>query len=406
MPTDAAAAPATPAAAAPAAPEPKWYDIINVGAFVDGYFNLNYNVPRPSGAVLASGSQPNKYHPFNPSTGFSLAWVGVDLSVDPDPVGAVLQLRFGPSVPALGGSDFVAPGGMGNVQNGYVQWKPGGKTGKTTLIFGKFDTIYGAEVAQSHLNINYTRGLLYNLAQPFFHTGFRADIGVTDTLTLKLMAVNGWNNTIDNNEMKTFGGQLALAPSDKMTLSAGYLGGPEGADSATCASGTSPDATGRACAPTPAGSASGGTINNPGANTRWRHMVDVVGDFKPTDKIHVMVNGDYVSDTIVGALNEDKKVSWYGAAILGRYAFTDVWAAGLRGEIIGDPDSVLTGIAANDGVMVYSGTLTIEALPHKNLVIRLDNRIDAASEDAFQTKVSGISKSQITTTLGIVAKTN
>ena len=43
---------------------------------------------------------------------------------------------------------------------------PGGKGSPITLDFGKFDTIYGAEVAESQDNINYTRGVLYWFGQP------------------------------------------------------------------------------------------------------------------------------------------------------------------------------------------------------------------------------------------------
>ena len=43
------------------------------------------------------------------------------------------------------------------------------------LDLGKFDTPYGAEVAESHLNMNYTRGLLY-ASQPVFHTSIPREV--------------------------------------------------------------------------------------------------------------------------------------------------------------------------------------------------------------------------------------
>src|SRR5258708_34294491 len=54
--------------------------------------------------------------------------------------------------------------------------------------------------------MNYTRGLLF-ASQPLFHTGLRASVAVSDAFDFKLLAVNGWNNTIDNNVGKSFGGQ-------------------------------------------------------------------------------------------------------------------------------------------------------------------------------------------------------
>lgn len=381
-------------------PSPKWYDALELGAFVDAYYAHNWRRPRPN-------KNANLYHPYTANTGFSLAWIGLDAAVQPDPVGAVLQLRFGPAVPNLALGDFAIPGGIGFVQNGYVSWKPGGKDGKLNLILGKFDTVYGAEVAKSQDNINYSRGLLYNLAQPFFHTGLRADIQLTDSLQLKLLAVNGWNNTIDNNRGKSFGAQLVASPAEGVTFAAGYLGGPEESDvnEVTCGATEAFDPASSKCIAAPAGATTGGggVARNVGADSRWRHLVDVVGD-ATFGKLRAVVNGDYVTQTI-SVDGQDTPVAWFGASALLRYPLTDVWAVGARGEIIRDKDGQIS--APNAGpITIYTGTLTIEAAPHKMLLIRLDNRIDAADSAVFPTGLRGNDKTQLTSILGVVAKTN
>jgi hypothetical protein len=378
----AAGAPIGPIGPDAKAPETKWYDAINLGAFVDAYYSQNWNGPR-------SNSNVNTFQPYTNNTGFNLAWIGLDASVDPAPVGATLQLRFGPAVPNLALGDFAIPGGIGFVQNGFVSWKPQGKDGKLTLMLGKFDTVYGAEVAQSQLNMNYTRGYLYNLAQPFFHTGLRADLALTEMLSLKLLAVNGWNNTIDNNKGKSIGAQITITPAEQAAISVGYMGGPEESDLVAVP----------ATATTPAT-----TVPNIGANSRFRHLVDVVADLKPTKDFRVVVNGDYVTQAAANPVGpSDITQSWYGAAILARYAFTDVWAAAVRGEYIKDKDGFITATGVDTALV--TGTLTLEAAPHKMLLIRLDNRIDSSDQESFQT-LHGTSKSQFTTTLGVVAKTN
>ncbi len=383
-PPEASSAAAAASAPGPAPADKKWYDVINLGAFVDAYYSENWNAPRPNAGA-------NLYHPYTANTGFGMAWVGLDASVDPDPVGATLQLRFGPGVPNLALGDFTVPGGIGFVQNGFVSWRPQGKDGKLTLIAGKFDTVYGAEVAQSHLNFNYTRGFLYNLAQPFFHTGLRADIQLSDALTLKVMAVNGWNNTVDNNRGKSIGAQFSATPKEGYTFSLGYMGGPE--------------ENGVVAVPALPGGAAGGTVRNVGADSRLRHLVDIVADMKVTPELRVVVNGDFVTQTIVdSATGADKSVAWFGAALLARYAFSDVWAAAVRGELLRDKDGQISAPNVNP-LTLYTGTLTLEAAPHKNLILRLDNRLDAADEAVFST-IHSTSKTQFTTTLGIVAKTN
>src|SRR5262249_23935344 len=144
---------------------------------------------------------------------FALSWVGVNASYPADPVGATISLRFGPTAHLIGtaclGDDKShcdSGEGIENVKQAFASWKPGGDDSMLELDFGKFDTPYGAEVAESQLNMNYTRGMLFG-SQPLFHTVLRASFNINDAFDFKLLAVNGWNNTIDNNAGKTFGGQ-------------------------------------------------------------------------------------------------------------------------------------------------------------------------------------------------------
>ncbi len=371
---------------------PKWYELLEIGAFVDTYFSANWNGPKPQ-------SGTNRFRPYDNNNGFNVAWAGLDLAMKPDPVGGVINMRFGPAAPNLALGDATIPGGIGNLQQAYVSWKPEGKDGKVTLIMGKFDTVYGAEVAASQNNINYTRGALYNLAQPFFHTGLRADVQLNDVFGFKLLAVNGWNNTIDNNRAKTFGAQITLNPAPIAGFAIGYMGGAEQADTASVAGPTGVS----------------GTVDVPDANSHWRHLIDVVADIKPTDKLRFLVNGDYVTETVADPTTPGatRSVSWWGTSVMARYAFTDVFAAGLRGEYISDNNNQIMllsagefGTPGDEKASLVTGTLTLEAAPTKYLLIRLDNRIDAASEKVFLKGTSEAEKTQFTTTLGVVAKTN
>ena len=49
---------------------------------------------------------------------------------------------------------------------GYYQWDNGAE-----LDIGAFGTIAGLEVAESHLNWNYSRGILWAWNEPFSHVG-------------------------------------------------------------------------------------------------------------------------------------------------------------------------------------------------------------------------------------------
>ena len=95
---------------------------------------------------------------------------------------------------------------------------------------------------------------------------------------------------------------------------------------------------------------------------------------------------------------------------MGRYQLTPVWAVAARGEYVHDKnDYFATG---RSKFSMATGTLTLEAKPSNNLIIRLDARDDIVLDGARPTRTSSrrrratSSSSQITTTLGVVVTTN
>jgi hypothetical protein len=272
------------------------------------------------------------------------------------------------------------------LKEAFVTWKP---LSRLTLDFGKFGTIYGAEVPESWLNYNYTRGVLNWGGQPFHHTGLRAGIEITSCLNANLLVVNGWDTTLDNNTMKSFGAQFGYSGS-VFSLIVGYLGGPEQDDTSTV---QSVDGD---------GNREWDDQGNPvlvttpvdGANSRWRHFFDVVATLTPTDSFGMIFNADYGFEDV----GNDTTISWYGASLAAQYRFTELFAAALRGEYFGDPDNVRFGTD-----YLVTGTLTLDFAPAKYLLIRLDNRVDVA-KDAIFINGDGLAdhKTQFTTTLGVV----
>ena len=245
-------------------------------------------------------------------------------------------------------------------------------TKKFTLDFGRFDTIYGAEVAESWNNHNYTRGMLYNLAQPFWHTGIRAGVQFTDTWGLNALIVNGWGHIVDNNVAKTGGLQLAVTPGDVVSLYAGYLGGPENPDH-------DPE--------------TGDRVKE--ANKTMRHLADVVLVLD-WDKLSVAFNGDYIYDDAPAIYGG--KSQWWGGMGSIRYAFVDTFAMAARGELLGDPDGWMT----DEEALLTSATLTLDAHPVDHLIIRLEGRYDGANQLLFPSRYQELSQHQGTVTLGVV----
>ncbi len=400
-------------ATAPEAPAPtaKWYDAITFGAFIDAYASLNYNFPKPQTGT-------NAFRAYDITNGFAISWAGVNASVDPDPVGATLSLRFGPTAERIASCPSETCDnqvGLAIVNQGYASWKPGGKEGMLQLDFGKFNTLYGAEVAESQLDMNYTRGEVYWLIQPLFHTGLRATLQPSEAVALKAMIVNGWNRSVDNNAGKTYGLQLVATPVKELGLYVGWIAGPEQDDSTvvSCDGNAAYSPAAGGCAASPNTPAADYTVDRGGANDwdAWKHLGDLVVTYAASDAFTLAFNADYGWDGVRDPISGDiTKAKFYGVMLSGRYALDDVWALALRGEYIGDPDGYLTG-TGNTDVALATGTLTIEAKPTANLILRLDTRGDFAldgtpSKDLFQKEVRDTKSNQITSTLGVVVTTN
>jgi hypothetical protein len=381
--------------APPPAPTARWYDNFKFEAFVDTYFSVNYGFPKPQypGAIPGSGAGGNQFRAYDQANGFALHWFGFDVVHAPDPVGGGLNLRMGPGAALFNAATFGGPdaaSGLQYIKNAYVNWKPGGKDSPVTLTLGKFNQPFGSEVPESHYNTNYTRSLLYWYAQPLFLTGLKLDWAITGQLTMSLLAVNGWNNSLDNNLGKSGAVQFTYAPSPVFTAALGYIGGPE-----------QPDVV---AATTPAT----GLADNPDSGSRLRHFADLIVDIRPVKELRFLLNADYgVEKAPPGTALADGTVvdswKWYGANLGVTYLANDIFSIGIRGEYYRDPQGFT--MLTNRDTEVIDGTLTLAASPTPNLIVKLDNRIDSANQPFFQKGTSETSKTQFTTTLGIVGTT-
>jgi hypothetical protein len=313
-----------------------------------------------------------------------------------------------------------------NVKQAFASWRPGGEGSPVTIDFGKFDTIYGAEVAESQDNINYTRGVLYWLGQPLFHTGLRVNAELGQHFGLRALAVNGWNNTVDNNAGKTFGLQATVhAPRgdghDLVAASLGYLGGPERDDYFVqhCPDGSKFDTASRSLC-SPGAGEQNGTFGQASSNSKgWRHFVDLVVNSDPIEALHLVLNGDFGVESVRdGNLSPHfSPQQWWGAMLGARYMLNRVFAVGARGEYYHDDDGLTTGSVFVDraaqtgalpigGTTIFTGTLTLDYLPTKNLMLRLDNRLDHADKQIFPKGIRELTGTLVTTTLGVVVSTN
>lgn len=345
----AAAAPAgSEAPAEPASSNP--LDNISVSGFVDGYYG--YNFQHPQGAATSvpagnTGSQLTGFRAFTaPTEALSLNLAEITLAKAPEAtnsrLGFNLTLGFGNAMNVVNSTD---PAGLGFAQylkEGYLSYlAPVGKG--LQIDFGKFVTQHGAEVIESKDNWNYSRGILFTYAIPFYHFGLRSKYAFNDKYNVSAFLVNGWNNIVDNNSGKTVGFQFGWNPTQKISLVQNYMVGPESA-------------------------------NN---NMDKRQLWDTIVTYAPTPKLSLMWNFDYGrGDRIAGVASP---VWWSGVAGYIRYAFNEQYAVATRYEYYNDPFGFTTGAAQH----LNEFTATFERIVAKHLITRLEFRRDMSNQPSL-----------------------
>lgn len=336
---------------------------IKFSGFVDAYYSYNFNSPD---SRLNGGSNFDFYH-----NTFSLNLAELVVSKAAEPVGFRMDLDFGPT------TDFVHGGPIGvhpgvhpatteaetfkNIQQAYVSWAT---PLKVNLDFGKFVTHMGAEVIESKDNWNYTRSLLFCCAIPYYHSGVRANLPLGDMLFINGYVYNGWNNVIENNDIKTFGAQIGVTPIPQLPIILNWIG-PEEAE----------------------------------GSFKDRQVYDVVVTFNATDALSFMVNYDYGTqedaDPASDTFGDD--LTWSGVAVYAKYAWSDTGAAVLRYETFDDEDGF-----GGFGTKIQEVTATYERKIGNGLLVRVEARQDMADDDIFEEEDGEVTDTQVRVVLGAI----
>lgn len=401
---DAAAAPApaaaaTPAPAAAAAPQDKPADKVTVASllgptsvsgFVDAYYQANFNHPSSQTTGLRSFDFRDK------SINLNMAELILDKAPDATAgaagrTGYHVSLGFGDAMTAIDASERLGSG-SGNNNPGYDQYlkeayfsylAPVGKG--LQIDVGKFVTPMGAEVIESKDNWNYSRGILFSYAIPYFHFGARAKYTFNDKYSVTGFVLNGWNNVADNNTGKTYGFSFNSNPTKKVSYYVNYLAGAElptgffGVDSF------------------------GTTVN---VNKIWRQTWDAVVTYNPTAKWSFIANFDYGRGDRASFDNETDTFSpvvyWTGGAAYAKYTLDDKDYVAARYEYYDDHDGYTTVAPAhthfNEVTATYQRTIA------SYLLARIEYRRDMASMPYFPISTPAFApvKYQNTASLGLI----
>ncbi len=305
---------------------------LSVTGIIDTYLTYNANDPQ-DGTNTLYYTNPN-------SRGFGLNQAKLEIDAGGDgPVGFRSDIWFGSGSRLF--RDGLEPGALEDViylqqAYGYYTWDNGAE-----LDVGLFGTIAGLEVAESHLNWNYTRGILWAWNEPFSHLGAKFSAPITDELTGTVMLVNGFDNAFDQNSGKSYGVQGSWAPHDRFNTTLTWIHGPE----------------------------------NDLTNTGWQR--DLSWNFYGGlhEKFEVMANLDWISATDPF----DTTATSWGIGGYARFSPTEKFRIAHRFEYFDDQEARSTGVEQT----LKEYTLTFEYAPEPRFITRVEWRRDWSTTPFF-----------------------
>ncbi len=345
---------------------------VNFTGLADVYYGYNANHP-------AGNTVTEPFTPYNDQFGLNLVELQLDKPVDKtSPLGFRVALGFGQAMTAINNASNLS-GDTSNsstqyLKEGYLSYMaPIGKG--LQLDFGKYVTPAGAEVIETNQNWDYSRGLLFYYAIPYYHFGARAKYTFNDKWSITGYATNGWNNVLAPNSGKTGGVSVAWNATKKISLTENYLTGPGGP-----------------------GFVGPGFV---GSNSNFNQLSDTVLTYNPTAKLSLIANVDYDYQSKFGngvTFGSGKAADYAAIAAYAKYALNPKVAVAGRFEYFNDHDGLATGTAQH--LNEFTGTVERRFATH--LISRLEYRHDDSNKDFFQRGTPSIVKGQTTVYAGVI----
>ena len=256
---------------------------------------------------------------FGDLPGFALGMANIVVSYEGEKSGFVADLVFGPR-----GTDavFNSSGSSNIVNQLYAYYN---LSDSFTLTLGNFNTFLGYEVISPVANFNYSTSYMFSYG-PFSHTGIKADLAVSDDISIML----GVLNSTDMTESQPLGEDYMIGV--QLGLFGQY-------------------------------------INYLGGGTAGVSQIDFTGGFNLTEKLYLGINATSYSD--------DLDIDFSGIALYPQYTISDTFALGARFEAFSEEGLGAIGSISGEGDNT-SFTLT-GSYTSGNLIFKPEIRIDSAS---------------------------
>ena len=333
---------------------------------VEAFYQWNFN--QPSDGVTAFRGFDNRHNTF------TIANAVLDARWDFKRVVGRLALQVGhtPSSYYLAEPGF--GGGAGTNATGMEVWKYLQQAnvgysfdiGRGVLVdAGIFLSPIGPEAIQVKDNWNFSRSNLF-FGLPYYHTGVRVAVPLSERWTVTLAGFNGWNSVVDNNDGKSVMLQATYTVEGKLAASFLYFGGVE----------------------RPRGAPEG---------QPWRHLLDAHVTWVTGPRLSLLWHLDAGAEPNALGLS-----GWLAAALYGRVTVLDWFFVTARADVFLEQTPSGASSLFWAAPWMASQTLTLEAKPHPQVSARLEYRHDEAGGPVFSTRNGPLTAPrQDTLTLGM-----
>jgi hypothetical protein len=353
------ATPAAHAQSTPAPPPQEWWRDITFGTTLEGFYQYNFNEPADRVNVLrAYDSRANSFS-------IQQAAVVIDAAPNVDAgrrFGVRLDLQFGQATEAVQGSlaNEPRPDVYRNVWQAFGSYVfPVGRG--LQLDFGKFASNLGYETNYAKDNQAFSRAYLFNFL-PYYHTGVRTSLPLSDKVTMMYMLTNGIQQTEDFNDFKSHQVSVVLKPTASLTATGNFFTGQEQPDG-------------------------GGPV---GPDGRFQ-VLDAYVAYTATPALTLGVD---VNRTTNELNKPNDALALIGLGTYTRYQVTPAGAVGVRYEYI-DDEGLFGGIEQK----LHEITLTGEYKFADGFIARGEFRRDWSSEDFFPAPTSDTPRARQNTVL-------
>ena len=331
------------------APPPNPFEHIQFGVALEGYYQYNWN--RPYDRVIPLRAYDTRANVFS----IQQAAILVESALDVDAgrrFGARIDLQFGQATETVQGSPVNEPRPevYRHVWQAYGTYVfPVGRGLQTD--FGKFASMLGYETNYAKDNNQFSRAYLFNFL-PFYHSGLRVTLPVSDRVTVLYMLTNGIQQTEDFNDFKSNHVAAIVKPTGNVSWTINYYFGQEQPD--------------------------GGQAQGPDGFFR---VFDTYVAYTPTPKLSFGLDANYVTSEVHKA---DDALSLQGTGAYARWRLSAPAALSLRYERLDDE-----GLFGGIDQVLHEVTATGEYRFAEGFLVRGEIRRDWSNERFFTGPQSG-----------------